>query len=224
MCPIGLVLKIHTPMNEVQFPIASITRCLVSSVSVLSRTLEPPNHTFPNTKCTTALYLPAQTVQTHTAAANKGTPTLKKLHQKIWKCHEILLCFQNIYYDKINKDLLRRTSKNLSFFKRDMLSMTTSKPPEDFYTAFPERNQVHGNLWEAEFCDSIHHKSDKQNPRTYYSWIPVNTIESNPVIAAQAEGLAGKALVYTGRSNLLKYRYTEIHVTISPIGRVFSPH
>lgn len=85
--------------------------------------------------------------------------------------------------------------------------MTTSKPPGDFQIAFPERNQIHGNLWEAEFCDSMHHVSDEQNPRTYYSWIPVNTIESNPVIAAEAEGLAGKALVYIGRSNL----NTEIH-------------
>lgn len=38
----------------------------------------------------------------------------KTLHQKIWKCHEILLCFQNIYYDKINKSLLQKVSKNLA--------------------------------------------------------------------------------------------------------------
>lgn len=48
----------------------------------------------------------------------------------------------------------------------------------------------------------MHHVCDEQNPRIYYSWIPVNTIESNPVIAAEAEALAGKALVYIGRSNL----------------------
>lgn len=203
MCLIGLVLTIYTPMNEVPFPTVSITGCLISSVSVLSRTLEPQNHTFP-TKGTTALYLPVQTMQTHTVAANKckGSPMLKKLHQKIWKCHEILLCFQNIYCDKINKSLLWRISKKLSFLKGACFQWQPQNPLKIFRLPFLKGIRLMA-ISQTEFCDSIHHISHEQNPRTYYSWIPVNTIESNPVISAEAEG---KALVYIGRSNLLKSR------------------
>lgn len=72
-------------------------------------------------------------------------------------------------------------------------------------TAFPKRNQIPTDLREAEFRDSIHRVSDYEKPRRCYSWTAVNTIKSNPVVSAEAEGLAGKALVYTKETNLLKY-------------------
>lgn len=94
-CPLNLVLKIHIPMNETKFPTANITRCLISSVSVLQRILEPLNNT---SKCKMhpPLYLSVKIVQTHTQWLQKNVkePLHKKnFTKKIWKCYDIFAVF-----------------------------------------------------------------------------------------------------------------------------------
>lgn len=85
-CPISLVLAIYTAMNEAQVPSANCDRWLMPSVSVPQRTLEAPNNTSTNTKCTGLLYLLFKMLSPNITGMHLQTERnahiKKKIHQK----------------------------------------------------------------------------------------------------------------------------------------------
>lgn len=131
MCPIGLVLKIYTSMNEVQIPVASILS--IFSICSKQNSGAPKSHISKHKMHHCIVPTCSNSANTHSGCQQmQRNPHAKNLHQKICKCHEILLCLQNIYYDKINKSLLWSISKKLSFLKGACFPWQPQKPLKIF--------------------------------------------------------------------------------------------
>lgn len=145
---------------------------------------------FQTAKCITPLYLPAKMVQRHTMATKKYKGTLTKKITKPTSPNKSGIS-KNLSFLEVTH-FQWRLKKTLKIFKLPVLKGIR----------LPLISEKQNSVTQYIMCLT------NKKPRTYYSWIPVNTIESNPVISAEAECLTGKALVQIGKSTQIHQKST----------------